>query len=69
VPKRPGNKTEDWRKLPAYGLEAGATLTIGELRRGEAQAPPDGLRLSREFWLDLDGPGVALAFARLLGDN
>jgi hypothetical protein len=44
-----------WRKLPAFAVEAGARLTLKEVRRGEPVPPPDRIRLHRELWLDLAG--------------
>ncbi|HXB57129.1 MAG TPA: hypothetical protein VN461_20360 [Vicinamibacteria bacterium] len=45
----------EWRKLPAFAVEAGARLTLKEVRRGEPVPPPDRIRLHRELWLDLAG--------------
>ena len=46
---------EAWRALPAYQLARDATLAFTELRRGEAQPPPDAVRVSRTWWLAQDG--------------
>ena len=43
---------EDWRALPAFLVEPGASLALKEVRRGEAEPPPDALNLARELWLD-----------------
>jgi hypothetical protein len=51
---------EEWRTLPAFLVEPGASLVLGEVRRGEAEAPPDALTLSRELWLDRDGRGASV---------
>jgi hypothetical protein len=45
----------DWRALPAFLVEPGASLALKEVRRGEAEPPPDALTLTRELWLDPDG--------------
>ncbi len=44
-----------WKSLAAFQLTPGATLTFTELRRGEAQPPPDEITVQREFWLAQDG--------------
>ena len=46
---------EEWRTLPAFLMEPGARLAITEVRRGQAEAPPDALHLTREVWLDPSG--------------
>jgi hypothetical protein len=51
---------EDWRALPAFLVEPGASLALEEVRRGEAEAPPDALTLARELWLDPDGRGASV---------
>lgn len=51
---------DDWRSLPAYLVEAGKSLTIETLRRGEPSPPPNRLRVDRELWLDLDGVGYTV---------
>jgi hypothetical protein len=45
----------DWRALPAFLVEPAAHLALKEVRRGEAEAAPDRLRLHRELWLDVAG--------------
>jgi hypothetical protein len=45
----------EWRALPAFLAEPGASLAFKEVRRGEAEPPPDALALTRELWLDADG--------------
>ncbi|HSD26899.1 MAG TPA: hypothetical protein VLL75_06315, partial [Vicinamibacteria bacterium] len=45
----------EWRTLPAFLVEPGASLTLKEVRRGEAEPPPDALARARELWLDRDG--------------
>jgi len=49
-----------WHALPAYRMEAGQTLRLQVLRRGDPQPEPDSLRLQRELWLDFDGRGYTL---------
>jgi hypothetical protein len=51
---------EEWRALPAFLLEPGASLGLAEVRRGEADPPPDALTLAREIWLDPDGRGASV---------
>ncbi len=46
-----------WKKLPAYTMAVGATLTLTETRRGDADPPPNQLSLSRTLWLDFEGGG------------
>ncbi len=50
----------DWRHLPTYLLKPGGVLTLVEKRRGDADPPPDALRLEREWWLDFDGRGYTI---------
>ncbi len=49
-----------WQRLPAFLVEPGARLALQEVRRGEAEAPPDALQLSRELWLDPDGRAASV---------
>jgi hypothetical protein len=51
---------QEWRALPAFLMEAGASLALKEVRRGQAEAPPDTLSLARELWLDPDGRGASV---------
>ena len=51
---------EDWRALPAFLVEPGASLALGEVRRGEAEPPPDQLTLARQLWLDPDGRAASV---------
>ena len=51
---------EEWRTLPAVLVEPGAGLALTEVRRGEAEPPPDALTLARELWLDPDGRGASV---------
>ncbi len=45
---------EDWRSLPAWRVAKGGALALVELRRGEAEPPPDTVTIDRELWL-VDG--------------
>src|SRR5262249_36920911 len=49
----------EWRSLPASLMEPGSRLVLAEVRRGEAEPPPDALTLDREIWLDPDGGGAS----------
>ena len=51
---------EDWRSLPAWRIARGTELTFVELRRGEAQPPPDRLTVQRQMWLSLDGDELSV---------
>ena len=51
---------DDWKSLPAYRATPGATLALGERRRGDPNPPPDDLHLDRTLWLDFDGHGYTL---------
>ena len=51
---------EEWRALPAFLLDPGASLALKEVRRGEAEPPPDALTLARELWLDPDGRAASV---------
>jgi len=50
----------EWRALPAFLVERDGRLALKEVRRGEPEAPPDRLRLSREIWLDINGRGFTV---------
>ena len=41
-------------------MEPGGSLALAEVRRGEAEPPPDAVTLSRELWLDPDGRGASV---------
>ncbi len=50
---------EDWKKAGRTLLATpGQKLQFKELRRGEAESPPNRLELTRELWLDLPGNGL-----------
>lgn len=46
---------DNWRQWPAYLAEAGQTLTLTPLHRGEPQAPANRLTLTKTLWLDFTG--------------
>lgn len=46
---------EEWRNLPAFRAESGATLTLVEQRRGAADPGPDEIGIQRTIWLAQDG--------------
>lgn len=48
---------DDWKRLPAYLMKAGAAMALTERQRGDANPAPDALTLSRDLWLDFDGGG------------
>ncbi len=50
----------DWKRLPAYLLEPGQTLSLNTIQRGAAQTGKQPLNLQREMWLDFDGGGYTL---------
>ncbi|MEE2828054.1 MAG: hypothetical protein VX498_02605, partial [Myxococcota bacterium] len=50
----------DWRYLPAFRVGKGDSLTITELRRGEADPPPDSLSVEREIWLSEEAGGLVV---------
>ncbi|KJS32283.1 MAG: hypothetical protein VR64_07065 [Desulfatitalea sp. BRH_c12] len=49
-----------WRDLPAYVMQAGSSMTIKEIRRGDPDPAPDQLSLQRTWWLDFDGGGFTV---------
>ncbi len=51
----------DWRALPGFAIDPGASLMIEERSRGIDPDEGNRLRLEREMWLDFDGKGY---FAR-----
>jgi len=50
----------EWRQLPAYLMVSGSALHLEEKRRGDADPPPDDLKLARTLWLDFDGRGFTV---------
>ncbi|MBN2359412.1 MAG: hypothetical protein JXR83_08150 [Deltaproteobacteria bacterium] len=51
---------DDWKRLPAFRVEPGATITLQERRRGDSDPVPDQLDLERTLWLDFDGRGYTV---------
>ncbi|MBS2023518.1 MAG: hypothetical protein JST92_14020, partial [Deltaproteobacteria bacterium] len=49
---------DDWKRLPAYRVRPGESLTFAEQRRGDADPAPDKVDLTRTIWLDFDGKGA-----------
>jgi hypothetical protein len=50
----------EWRSLPAYVVGPSSRLSLKEIRRGEAEPPPDRIQLQRQIWLDLSGQGFTV---------
>ncbi|HRG98137.1 MAG TPA: hypothetical protein PLR99_17920 [Polyangiaceae bacterium] len=50
-----------WKRLPAYPMKLGDTLTLEERRRGDADPPQNQLSLTRNLWLDFDGKGFTVS--------
>ena len=48
---------EEWRRWPAYLLQAGGELRFSTRQRGEASPAPERLSLERTLWLDFAGNG------------
>ncbi|MBN2530854.1 MAG: hypothetical protein JXR76_30995 [Deltaproteobacteria bacterium] len=55
------NLKDDWKSLAAYVVSPGHKMEIHTTRRGEANPPPDQIKLSRRIWLDMDGEGCTVA--------
>lgn len=53
--------TADWKRLPAYPMKVGDTLSLIEKRRGDADPPPNQLALARTLWLDFAGGGYTVS--------
>src|SRR6185503_11501957 len=51
---------DEWKRLPAYRVRPGETMTLGETHRGEVDRGPDQLALTRSWWLDFDGRGFTV---------
>jgi hypothetical protein len=60
VDPRQTNVPEEWAHLPAYQVNAGDTLKLNVVRRGDPEPAPDQLQLFRSIWLDFDGKGYSL---------
>ncbi len=50
----------EWTTLPAFLVEPGGVLAIPTVRRGQPEAAPDAVRLSRQIWLDPAGGGASV---------
>lgn len=50
----------DWHGGSTFLAGPGEKLTLTETRRGEAEPPPNSVRLTRTFWLDVDGEGYTV---------
>jgi hypothetical protein len=50
----------EWRKLPAFVVDAGQRLALKQVRRGEPEPPPDRIQLHRELWLDVSGQAFTI---------
>ncbi len=49
---------DDWRALPVYEWTTNAELRVVEKLRGSGLQRPEGLTITRHFWLDDDGWGL-----------
>ncbi|MEY2906598.1 MAG: hypothetical protein RLZZ408_1069 [Verrucomicrobiota bacterium] len=47
----------DWKKYPVYRWETASPIRIEERLRGMGTQKPEGLGISRQLWLDMDGKG------------
>lgn len=50
----------EWKGGRTFLVQRGEALTLRELRRGEAEPPPNQLSLERTWWLDLDGSALTM---------
>jgi hypothetical protein len=50
----------EWKKFPAYIVNAGDLMTLKEIRRGDPDPAPDQVSLNRTWWLDFDGKGFTI---------
>ena len=48
----------EWRSLPAYLMEPGASLRLQILQRGDAQPAPNLLQSVSTLWLDFSGGAI-----------
>jgi len=60
IDPRQTNLPEEWKSLPAYRMESGATMNLKLIRRGDPEPEPDSLTLHRRIWLDFDGGGYTV---------
>jgi hypothetical protein len=51
------NLPEEWRRWPAYLLQAGGELRFPTRQRGDVAPAPERLSLERTLWLDFAGDG------------
>lgn len=51
---------EEWRRWPAYLLQAGEELRLLTRKRGDAEPRPEQLNLDRTLWLDFTGSGYTV---------
>ncbi|MCC6952932.1 MAG: hypothetical protein IT290_02320, partial [Deltaproteobacteria bacterium] len=51
----------EWHSGAIYRVQAGDSLTLKELQRGEVRAAENALSLDRTLWLDLDGRAYSVA--------
>lgn len=54
------NLPKAWHTLPAYRINAGQTMNLKIIRRGNPDPEPNQLTLKRRVWLDFDGSGYTL---------
>ncbi|WP_239649961.1 hypothetical protein [Methylocucumis oryzae] len=52
---------DEWKALPAYGIEQGQAMTFKLIRRGDPNPEPNQLSLTRKLWLDFDGGGYTVS--------
>jgi len=60
IDPRQTNLPDEWKSLPAYRMESGATMNLKLIRRGDPEPEPDSLTLQRRIWLDFDGGGYTV---------
>jgi hypothetical protein len=49
-----------WRQYGAWRVPVGTALGLEELRRGDAEPPPDSLDVQRQFWLGTEGRSISV---------
>jgi len=57
IDARQTNLPAEWKSHPTYLMNAGDSLRINTIRRGNPDPEPDQLSLHRDLWLDFDGHG------------
>ena len=50
----------EWRQFPTFLMQPGKVMRLVEKRRGDSDAAPDQLSLSRKLWLDFNGGGFTV---------